>query len=62
MRQQQGIDTAHRYSDLIEPDRRAAAGVYEQSLVADLDERAWPKPVRTRSGHSGPEQRHAEIA
>jgi hypothetical protein len=25
MRQQQGIDTAHRYSDLIEPDRRAPA-------------------------------------
>ena len=42
MRQQQGIDTAHRYSDLIEPDRRAATGVYEQSLVADLDERLGP--------------------
>jgi hypothetical protein len=62
MREQQRVDPAHRHPDLIEPDRRAAPGVDEQLLVTRLDQRARPKPIGTRSGHSGPEQRHAEIA
>ena len=56
------IEPAHRHPDLIKPDRRAATGVDEQLLVTSLNERARPKPIGTRSGHSRPEQRHAEIA
>src|SRR5262249_42705470 len=62
VREQQRIDAAERHAELIEPYRGAASGVDEQRLVAGLDQRARSETFGTRSGHSGPEQRHAEIA
>src|ERR1700704_6922404 len=56
------IDPADRHFKLIEPDRRAAAGIDQEFLLAGLDQRAGSEPVGARDRHTGPEQSHAEVA
>lgn len=61
VREQQRVDPADRHPELVQPDRRTAAGIDQQLLIARLDQRARTEAVGTGRRHARPEQGNLEI-